>query len=506
MSPSLPQLLAAPARATVTPARDVLSRTEATDHGQAFAEALAQARGKAEDHRRPEAPAREDRAGRPTGLPVVEHAKHTTPKVEHTDEPAADEEPVEGEPVAQVAPDARAVEHAAPQALASQGIPFRDAQAPAEAVTTPAPVDGVEVAPSVTGGAAPAPSVAAAASAAPAAEAAAPAASAEATDDPTALPTGEGSATDLSTPVDGRTAAPTATTTDGPAPVVDGPTSASAAAPAEQVPADSTGDAQATPATPDAEAPATSAPTADLAGQQGADPGTDTGTGSEQGHRQEHGDHGRHLGRADDATATPLAVGRDLGAAGGQHLGRTAGPRTDAPEQVASAPTVTGLAATPSAQATTATSASGTTPAAAPVAVPDQVFASLSRLVRRGDGTHRLTIKLQPEALGEVRVVLTVRDGDVSVRLSGSDAAQRALLQGASDLQRLLESVGAKSAQVVVGDQSQGSASWAGQAGQSGTGRQGPDRPASYDRPEHTAPDPTLTRARTRQSVLDVTV
>jgi flagellar hook-length control protein FliK len=144
--------------------------------------------------------------------------------------------------------------------------------------------------------------------------------------------------------------------------------------------------------------------------------------------------------------------------------------------------------------------------------VPDQVFTDLGRLVRRGDGTHRLTIKLQPEALGEVRVVLTVRDGDVSVRLSGSDAAQRALLQGASDLQRLLESVGAKSAQVLVGDpgtqaQQQPGTGWAQQhAGGGSDGSRGTRAP-SYARPDATpTPDPTPTRARTGRSVLDVTV
>jgi flagellar hook-length control protein FliK len=151
------------------------------------------------------------------------------------------------------------------------------------------------------------------------------------------------------------------------------------------------------------------------------------------------------------------------------------------------------------------------------VAVPDQLFASLGRLVKRGDGTHRLTIKLQPEALGEVRVVLTVRDGDVSVKLSGSDAAQRALLQGASDLQRLLETVGARNAQVVVGDPTAGQGGQpglfgqSGQAGQPGTGwaqqqgGRGTQAP-SYARPESGAPDPTPTRARSGRSVLDVTV
>jgi flagellar hook-length control protein FliK len=140
--------------------------------------------------------------------------------------------------------------------------------------------------------------------------------------------------------------------------------------------------------------------------------------------------------------------------------------------------------------------------------VPEQVFAGLGRLVSRGDGTHRLTIKLQPEALGEVRVVLTVRDGDVSVRLTGSEAAQRALLQGAGDLQRLLESVGARTAQVVVGDPTGGQAGQSGHAApgwdrRPGQGHPGTPSYAGVDVPA--APQPA-TRARTTQSVLDVTV
>jgi hypothetical protein len=84
--------------------------------------------------------------------------------------------------------------------------------------------------------------------------------------------------------------------------------------------------------------------------------------------------------------------------------------------------------------------------------VTGQVFPEVARLVTRGDGTHRLTIKLTPEALGDVRVVLTVRNGEVHVRLSGSDAAQGALLQGAGELHRLLDRAGASATQVVVGD------------------------------------------------------
>ena len=74
-------------------------------------------------------------------------------------------------------------------------------------------------------------------------------------------------------------------------------------------------------------------------------------------------------------------------------------------------------------------------------------------MVSRGDGTRRITIKLSPEALGDVRVVLTVRHGDVHVRMTGSEQAQQALRSGAPELHRLLDLAGASSTSVVVGDQ-----------------------------------------------------
>jgi hypothetical protein len=90
--------------------------------------------------------------------------------------------------------------------------------------------------------------------------------------------------------------------------------------------------------------------------------------------------------------------------------------------------------------------------------VTGQVFPDVARLVTRGDGTHRLTVKLTPEALGDVRVVLTVRNGQVHVRMTGSEAAQNALLNGAGELHRLLDRTGASTTHIVVGDRTAGDA------------------------------------------------
>lgn len=96
-------------------------------------------------------------------------------------------------------------------------------------------------------------------------------------------------------------------------------------------------------------------------------------------------------------------------------------------------------------------------------AVVQQVFPEVTRIVSTvgtpggpGNGTHRITLTLQPEQLGEVRVTLVVRDGAVHVRLAGADGAEgvavdRALASGAPELQRILERGGAD-ARVTVRD------------------------------------------------------
>jgi flagellar hook-length control protein FliK len=80
------------------------------------------------------------------------------------------------------------------------------------------------------------------------------------------------------------------------------------------------------------------------------------------------------------------------------------------------------------------------------------VVPEVVRMFTAGNGLHRVTIRLTPESLGEVRVSLSVRDGAVQVRLAASEHAQRALLEGAPELRRLLEAVGATDVKVAVRD------------------------------------------------------
>lgn len=104
-------------------------------------------------------------------------------------------------------------------------------------------------------------------------------------------------------------------------------------------------------------------------------------------------------------------------------------------------------ASTPAPTPTAATSA----PAQGP-AVTQQVLPHVTGLMTRGDGTHRIRLRLSPESLGDVSVVLTVRNGAVEVTLGAGAQARQALEQASAELHRLLELSGARSSQVVVKD------------------------------------------------------
>jgi flagellar hook-length control protein FliK len=149
----------------------------------------------------------------------------------------------------------------------------------------------------------------------------------------------------------------------------------------------------------------------------------------------------------------PTSAGSGEVAAGTSDSGPTTAPTTTptpAPAAAASPGTSTPLAVSGAAPAlVSAPAPAGPAPTQQ---ITGQVFPEVSNLVARGDGTHRITLTLKPEALGEVRVVLTVRDGAVHVRLAAGHEAQRALLEGSSELTRLLERAGASDTRIVVRD------------------------------------------------------
>jgi flagellar hook-length control protein FliK len=62
--------------------------------------------------------------------------------------------------------------------------------------------------------------------------------------------------------------------------------------------------------------------------------------------------------------------------------------------------------------------------------------------------THRVTLRLHPEELGEVRVALTVRDGQVQVTLSAGETARDLLRRDSGLLHHLLGQRGAERVEV----------------------------------------------------------
>ncbi len=118
-------------------------------------------------------------------------------------------------------------------------------------------------------------------------------------------------------------------------------------------------------------------------------------------------------------------------------------PRAPDDASGAASPRVEGLAAAAaSGLSAPAAHTEGTQPTAAE-SVHRQVFPEVVRLATtgpRGNSTQHLTLRLDPGTLGEVRVTLSMRGDSVRVRFatSGSET-HAALLQGAPELQRLLE-------------------------------------------------------------------
>jgi flagellar hook-length control protein FliK len=141
------------------------------------------------------------------------------------------------------------------------------------------------------------------------------------------------------------------------------------------------------------------------------------------------------------ATAAPSAT---------PDAGPDAAPAADAPAPaVPTTPTTPTTPAGPVAVTAPAAATTDVAPAKAPAPVSRQLFDTIEKLATAGNGTHRVTVRLDPGTLGEVRVHLTVRQGEVHVRLSAGAEARAALSTGAGELQRLLE--GAKpSSQVSV--------------------------------------------------------
>jgi flagellar hook-length control protein FliK len=128
----------------------------------------------------------------------------------------------------------------------------------------------------------------------------------------------------------------------------------------------------------------------------------------------------------------------------------TTPPAPTAPTAAAANPDAA-LAAVTGAAPVGPTAPTAAAPASEAAPVTRQVFPEVVRVAQTG-GTQRVTVRLQPEALGEVRVVLTTHRGQLRVSLAADGDAHRALVEGTPELRRLLEAVGGTDARIVVRD------------------------------------------------------
>ena len=149
---------------------------------------------------------------------------------------------------------------------------------------------------------------------------------------------------------------------------------------------------------------------------------------------------------ADSPAADSPVAGGDSPAARGENLAQVAESRAAVADNQAggadgSVPPATGPATGPAPTAR----ADGPAPLpASPVSTATQVLAPVAALHRRGaDGVHQLTVSLSPDELGPISIVVELRDGTVSMSLTGGSETSRDALRAAlPDLRRLLEDAG----------------------------------------------------------------
>jgi hypothetical protein len=108
-----------------------------------------------------------------------------------------------------------------------------------------------------------------------------------------------------------------------------------------------------------------------------------------------------------------------------------------------------------------ASGASGVGPVATPTAGAEartssalvaQLDPALTRLATRGEGVHRLVLRLHPADLGELQVTVTVRNGTVDVTVAAAAEARDLLLEGSSEIRALLDGLGRGAGSVVFKD------------------------------------------------------
>jgi flagellar hook-length control protein FliK len=117
-----------------------------------------------------------------------------------------------------------------------------------------------------------------------------------------------------------------------------------------------------------------------------------------------------------------------------------------------------------------------------PAALAEQVLTRISPLRQGPDGTHHLTMRLDPGHLGPVTVVAEVKNGAIRLELTAVvPAAQDALRQAAGDLRRDLADAGFGSAAVDVRSAGAGAGEPRGGLGDRSDGRSAQGNAGSAD-------------------------
>jgi hypothetical protein len=89
-------------------------------------------------------------------------------------------------------------------------------------------------------------------------------------------------------------------------------------------------------------------------------------------------------------------------------------------------------------------------PAPAPAPVVHQVFPEVVRVAVTGETPRRVVVRLEPEHLGEVRIVLRTGRAGLEVSLAAGVEARAAIREGAPELRRMLEAAGSPDARILV--------------------------------------------------------
>ncbi|HUW78794.1 MAG TPA: flagellar hook-length control protein FliK [Candidatus Nanopelagicaceae bacterium] len=127
----------------------------------------------------------------------------------------------------------------------------------------------------------------------------------------------------------------------------------------------------------------------------------------------------------------------------------------------------------------------------APVSVAAQLAPQVASLTSGPDGTHQITVLLHPADLGQVQVVVELKDGTINLQLAGShDPAREALIGALPDLRRELIDAGLSVGRTDVLSQNLGTSGGSMTGGYLGSGNQ--SAPGNWNTRSTPLPAPQL--------------